>query len=69
MAFQYQLEHEDGTPANPPSYHCAVPNVRPGDVILSAVRFAWSRCGTTTPIRRRGWVVEDVAERASGDEC
>jgi hypothetical protein len=33
MAFAYRLEHEDGTPADPPTFRTAVPNWRPGDVI------------------------------------
>lgn len=33
MAFHYRLEHQDGTPADPPTFHTAVPNWRPGDVI------------------------------------
>jgi hypothetical protein len=31
--FTYKLEHEDGTPADPPTLHTAVPNWRPGDTI------------------------------------
>jgi hypothetical protein len=33
MAFSFKLEHEDGTPADPPTLHTAVPNWRPGDTI------------------------------------
>ena len=33
MAFTYRLEHEDGTPAEPPSLATAVPNWRSGDEI------------------------------------
>ena len=33
MAFAYRLEHEDGTPADPPTFRTAVPNWRAGDVI------------------------------------
>jgi hypothetical protein len=33
MAFYFRLEHEDGTPADPPTLHTAVPNWRPGDTI------------------------------------
>jgi hypothetical protein len=32
-AFAYKLEHEDGTPADPPTFKAAVPNWRPGDTI------------------------------------
>jgi hypothetical protein len=31
--FTYRLEHEDGTPADPPTFHTVVPNWRPGDTI------------------------------------
>jgi hypothetical protein len=33
MAFTYRLAHEDGTPADPPTFKTAVPNWRPGDTI------------------------------------
>ncbi len=33
MAFAYRLEHEDGTPAEPPTLATAVPNWRSGDEI------------------------------------
>jgi hypothetical protein len=33
MAFVFKLEHEDGTAADPPTLHAAVPNWRPGDTI------------------------------------
>ena len=33
MAFTFKLEHEDGTPADPPTLHAAVPNWRPGETI------------------------------------
>jgi hypothetical protein len=33
MAFQFRLEHEDGTPADPPTLKAAVPNWRRGDTI------------------------------------
>ena len=31
--FFFRLEHEDGTPADPPTLHTAVPNWSPGDEI------------------------------------
>jgi hypothetical protein len=31
--FTYRLEHEDGTPADPPSLLTVVPNWQPGDTI------------------------------------
>ena len=33
MAFQFRLEHEDGTPADPATLKVAVPDWRPGDTI------------------------------------
>jgi hypothetical protein len=33
MAFTYKLEHEDGTPADPPALDTAVPTWRPSDTI------------------------------------
>ena len=33
MAFRFQLENQDGTPADPPTLHTAVPNWAPGDTI------------------------------------
>jgi hypothetical protein len=33
MAFTFKLEHEDGTPADPPVLHTAVPNWSAGDTI------------------------------------
>jgi hypothetical protein len=37
--FTFRLEHEDGTPADPPVLHTAVPNWSAGDAIpLSAER-------------------------------
>jgi hypothetical protein len=33
MAFVFQLEHADGTPADPPTLHPVVPNWGPGDTI------------------------------------
>jgi hypothetical protein len=39
MAFTYRLEKEDGTPADPPTLHTAVPTWHAGDTIpLSAER-------------------------------
>ena len=33
MAFQFRLEHDDGTPADPPTLKAAVPDWRAGDTI------------------------------------
>jgi hypothetical protein len=33
MAFLFRLEHEDGTPADPPTSRVAVPNWRAGNTI------------------------------------
>ena len=39
MAFRFKLEQEDGTPADPPTLHTAVPNWQAGDTIpLGAAR-------------------------------
>jgi hypothetical protein len=32
-SFAFKLEREDGSPADPPTLHAAVPNWRAGDVI------------------------------------
>ena len=32
-SFVFKLEHEDGTPADPPSFQTSVPNWGPGDTI------------------------------------
>lgn len=32
-AFTYNLEQEDGTPADPPTFQTSVPTWRPGDAI------------------------------------
>jgi hypothetical protein len=33
MGFTFRLEHEDGTPADPPSFKAAVPDWRAGNTI------------------------------------
>jgi hypothetical protein len=33
MAFTFKLEHEDGSSADPPTLHTAIPNWSPGDTI------------------------------------
>jgi hypothetical protein len=33
MTFTFKLEHEDGTPADPPTFKTAVPDWRSGDTI------------------------------------
>jgi hypothetical protein len=33
MAFTFKLEHEDGTPADPPMFTSAVPDWRPGNTV------------------------------------
>jgi hypothetical protein len=33
MAFTLKLEHEDGTPADPPTFHTVVPTWHAGDTI------------------------------------
>ena len=32
-SFAFKLEHQDGTPADPPSFKTSVPTWRPGDTI------------------------------------
>jgi hypothetical protein len=38
MAFMFELEQEDGTPADPPSLSTTVPTWRPGDTIPLGAR-------------------------------
>jgi hypothetical protein len=38
MAFAYRLEHEDGTPADPPTLKTAVPDWHAGDTIPLGLR-------------------------------
>jgi hypothetical protein len=33
MPFTFTLEHEDGSPAEPPTFKTAAPNLSPGDTI------------------------------------
>jgi hypothetical protein len=40
MAFRFKLELEDGTPADPPALHTAVPNWQ-----AQATRSRWARTG------------------------
>jgi hypothetical protein len=69
MTFTYKLEQADGTPADPPTIRSAVPNMRPGDTIpirpgrtLRVVATVASAGDEPSVL-----VVEDMAERASGD--
>jgi hypothetical protein len=39
MPFTFKLEHEDGSPANPPTFATAVPNWNPGDTIPLGQRY------------------------------
>jgi hypothetical protein len=68
MAFTFKLEQEDGTPADPPMLHTAVPNWQAGDTIpLGADRMlrvietgTWTktRCWSSDPLRGaslKGW--------------
>jgi hypothetical protein len=68
-AFTFTLELADGTPADPPTLKAAVPDWRPGDTIplgpgrtLRVVATVASKDGEPSVL-----VVEDTAERASGD--
>jgi hypothetical protein len=69
MTFTFKLEQADGTPADPPTLKTAVPDWRPGDTIplrpgrtLRVVGTVASEDGELSVL-----VVEDTAERASGD--
>jgi hypothetical protein len=69
MTFTYRLEQADGAPADPPTVRTAVPNMRPGDTIpirpgrtLRVVATVASAGDEPSVL-----VVEDMAERASGD--
>jgi hypothetical protein len=69
MTFTFKLEQADGTPADPPTVRTAVPDMRPGDTIpirpgrtLRVVATAASAGDEPSVL-----VVEDMAERASGD--
>jgi hypothetical protein len=69
MTFTYKLEQADGTPADPPTVRTAVPDMRPGDTIpirpgrtLRVVATVASSDDEPSVL-----VVEDMAERASGD--
>jgi hypothetical protein len=53
MAFIYKLEHENGTPADPPTLKTAVPDWRPGDTI---------------PLARDSLRVVDVRPAADDDD-
>jgi hypothetical protein len=54
MAFTYKLEHEDGTPADPPTFHTAVPTWNAGDTIPlghgRVLRVIETRLGETEPV-------------------
>jgi hypothetical protein len=52
MAFMFRLEHEDRTPADPPTLASAVPDWRRGDAIpWMAGHFAWLTFETRTQTR------------------
>ena len=56
MAFLFKLEHEDGTPAEPPTLTVSVPNIGPGDRIplgKRTLRVIGKR--ETTPTSHRCW--------------
>jgi hypothetical protein len=69
MTFIYKLEQADGTPADLPTVRTAVPDMRPDDTIpirpgrtLRVVATVASASDEPSVL-----VVEDMAERASGD--
>jgi hypothetical protein len=45
MAFRFKLELEDGSPADPPTLHAAVPNWQAGDTIWAVKREIFALCG------------------------
>jgi hypothetical protein len=57
MAFTEKLEHEDGTPADPPTIRVAVPTWNPGNTISLAPtgRYAGSRFVARMRISRLCW--------------
>ena len=69
MTFTFKLARSDGTPADPQTIRSAVPDMRPGDTIplgasrtLRVVATQVDEADQPTTL-----VVEDMAERASGD--
>jgi hypothetical protein len=69
MAYIFRLEHEEGTPTDPPTLRTAVPDWHPSDTIPLGQRLcAWSRFETMTRIKRRCWWLRTLPQRAtSGD--
>jgi hypothetical protein len=69
--FSFELEHEDGTPADPPTFRAAVPNWRPGDTIALGP----GRVLRVVDVRDDDadqppvLVVEDVSESATSGEA
>ncbi len=68
MAFAFRLEHEDGTPADPPTLKAAVPNWQAGDTIalgrgrmLRVVAFRLDEGSDGEPVSVL--VVEDAQDR------
>jgi hypothetical protein len=69
--FTYKLEHEDGTPADPPRFRAAVPNWRTGDTIalgrtecFESSTFATTRIGPGASRRGRTRPKERLARSA-----
>jgi hypothetical protein len=69
MTFTFKLVQTDGTPADPPTIRSAVPDMRPGDTIplrrdrtVRVVGVQVDEADQPTVL-----IVEDMAERASGD--
>jgi hypothetical protein len=69
MTFTFKLVQTDGTPADPPTIRSAVPDMRPGDTIplrrdrtVRVVGVQVDEADQPTVL-----IVEDMAERTSGD--
>jgi hypothetical protein len=61
-AFDYELQREDGTPADPPTLKTAVPNWRVGDTIpLGGRTLRVVRVRVVDPDQNPVLVVEDAA--------
>jgi hypothetical protein len=56
------VSHPDGSPADPPTVHVAVPNWRPGDTIALALAVVLVGDRRPDPDQPPALVVEDMAE-------
>jgi hypothetical protein len=53
--FTFRLEHQDGTPADPPTLHTAVPNWSAGDTIPLRAGHVSRRGDSARGGRSRSW--------------